>query len=210
MLCAVICGRFLVVAQQLHAQQLLEGKAAVSFGARHGPDAIRLSDAEAAAAGCAEACYAIDKDHFWGRAFRYRVGPLKGHVPPIAIEAESNSKYLMDVRQLSRWVPYGPGGFIFACRVGRRGVYKAVTGGDKFDDYLELGRYRGYLKGPPRSQPRVVKCGRSAGDGSQGHVDIQGSERLPVTGEVRRDDVGEGPGSRGHPAFAGRGGPFAV
>ena len=50
MLCAVICGRFLVVAQQLPAQQLLEGKAVVSFGARHGPDAIRLSDAEAAAA----------------------------------------------------------------------------------------------------------------------------------------------------------------
>ena len=39
MLCAMICGRFLVAAQQLPAQQLpaqqlLEGKAVVSYGAR--------------------------------------------------------------------------------------------------------------------------------------------------------------------------------
>ena len=67
----------------------------------------------------------------------------------------------MDVRQLSRWVPYGPGGFIFACRVGRRGVYKAVTGGDKFDDYLELGRYRGYLKGPPSKRMPSNEVGNS-------------------------------------------------
>eukprot|EP01047_Picozoa_sp_COSAG01_P021312 COSAG01_NODE_1233_length_11110_cov_13.006902_10_plen_370_part_00 len=98
------------VAARLAAERLLAGEDRVSLGVGS-PDAVRLPDHDASAAGCGEKkCYLVLHEHFYANdasGYGARAPPYRDRAPAIVAASEHHSKVLIKVKVLSKWLPYG-------------------------------------------------------------------------------------------------------
>jgi hypothetical protein len=91
------------VAARLAAERLLAGEDRVSLGVGS-PDAVRLPDHDASAAGCGEKkCYLVLNEHFYANdasGYGARAPPYRDRAPAIVAASEHHSKVLIKVKQL--------------------------------------------------------------------------------------------------------------